>query len=559
MTKATFRNGRSSKISGVYNANHNTLEAVRRNEYHIDNERMKDNIYWSFSDNRPYYNQGGNGGFNAKKRELEIYEKLYHDGIEARNKRYLEKGKKGQVLDMKQVINSPKTAPMETIWQIGDMNSDIPREERKMALLHAFSDSFKEIKAKYGDNMKFLDAALHMDEKSPHIHSRCTLGAVDKFGHFVPNQNEALKQMGFERPDPSKPLSRYNSPIISFTDEIREIFYKNCEKQGLKIDREVKSASHRQEEVLDYKIKQMQGEIERLTQENTILADKLKDFSKKAEEAEQKIAELEAQREKSENEASNAKLKADRNKEKADIMEKAAKKAEKEAETAVQRNQELTNETKKLEKQLKSLQEDLEKAKKSDKEYEEEISKQIFDINALLALKRQELNEINADIEGKQEEKAAIIEAVKEIEKYQKGLYLAKKEFSAKILDRIPEKEEKRNLFGKVTQEAEPEKVVMAADEYDRLTEKAKYTVMVDFAAKNIEEFDKKVNSNQIIRDKDTQISDMQIQINGLNQQIRKMQQSIQSYAYFLQQRGLEQEFYDFGKKGPEYTQSIGR
>ena len=414
--------------------------------------------------------------------------------------------------------------------------------------------------------MKFLDAALHMDEKSPHIHSRCTLGAVDKFGHFVPNQNEALKQMGFERPDPSKPLSRYNSPIISFTDEIREIFYKNCEKQGLKIDREVKSASHRQEELLDYKINQMQKEIERLTQENAILADKLKDFARKAEEAERKVEELEAKREKSEQEAkefegkaSNAKLKAEQNKAKADLMEKAAKKAEKEAETAVQRNQELTNEKEKLEKQLKSLQEDLEKAKKGGKKYEEEINQQIFDINALLALKQQELNGINADIEEKQEEKAAIIEAVKEIEKYQKGLYLAKKEFSAKILDRIPEKEEKRNLFGKVTQEAEPEKVVMAADEYDRLTEKARYTVMVDFAAKNIEEFDKKVNSNQIIRDKDTQISDMQIQINGLNQQIRKMQQSIQSYEYFLQQRDLEQEFYDFGKKGPKHTQSIGR
>jgi regulator of replication initiation timing len=100
-----------------------------------------------------------------------------------------------------------------------------------------------------------------MDEKVCHIHHRVTLGAVDEYGHFIPNQTAALEAMGFERPDPTKPRSRYNNALIAFTDSIREIFYQNCERCGLEIDREVQNYSKRQVEILELKCDKFREEM----------------------------------------------------------------------------------------------------------------------------------------------------------------------------------------------------------------------------------------------------------------------------------------------------------
>ena len=89
-TKATFTQRRGSKDKGAYNANHNTLEATRKGQSHIDEERIHLNKYIRFDRNgRPHMSQGGNGGFNATQHERERYEELYAEGLEARNQRYI--------------------------------------------------------------------------------------------------------------------------------------------------------------------------------------------------------------------------------------------------------------------------------------------------------------------------------------------------------------------------------------------------------------------------------------------------------------------------------------
>ena len=73
-TKATFTQRRGSRDKGAYNANHNTLEATRKGQSHIDEERMHLNKYIRFDRNgRPHMSQGGNGGFNATQHERERY------------------------------------------------------------------------------------------------------------------------------------------------------------------------------------------------------------------------------------------------------------------------------------------------------------------------------------------------------------------------------------------------------------------------------------------------------------------------------------------------------
>ena len=88
-TKGTVKNGRKSADGSAYNANHNTLEATRQQQSHIDTERQELNRYIQFkSDGSMYVINGGHGGFDARKHEMKVYKDLYGEGLEARNERY---------------------------------------------------------------------------------------------------------------------------------------------------------------------------------------------------------------------------------------------------------------------------------------------------------------------------------------------------------------------------------------------------------------------------------------------------------------------------------------
>lgn len=170
-TKATFTQRRGSRDKGAYNANHNTLEATRKGQSHIDEERMHLNKYIRFDRNgRPHMSQGGNGGFNATQHERERYEELYAEGLEARNQRYIASRHKERCRTISEVYQDLKTAPLESIWQVGNSHSNMSREEMRDALVAAWNLTYRELREKYGENMVPLDAALHMDEKVCHIH-----------------------------------------------------------------------------------------------------------------------------------------------------------------------------------------------------------------------------------------------------------------------------------------------------------------------------------------------------------------------------------------------------
>lgn len=311
-TKATSRSGRKGRSGEAYNANHNTLEATRKNQPHIDQERMGENVYIRFDRNcKAHSSKGGNGGFNATQHEKERYEELFGEGLKARNERYEATRHTERCRTISELYADPKTAPMEFLWQVGNSKCDLTTTEMRNALVKAFNETYRILRREYGANMIPLDCGLHMDEKVPHIHFRVAMGAEDKYGNFVPNQNAALAAMGFERPDPSKPQSRYNSPLISFSDKVREIFYQACERQGIQIDREVKSASRRQIEILEYKCEQFRKELEESrkqaeqylqeakTAQQTIkmYASDIKSLEKQISDLEQEMAEMQTKNE----------------------------------------------------------------------------------------------------------------------------------------------------------------------------------------------------------------------------------------------------------------------
>ena len=292
LDKASVHNGRANSKGVAFNANHNTMELSRMNQPHIDPDRIHLNRYIQYLEGgAAIAHKGGEGGYDSRKHEIDQYKRLYGEGLDARNKRYIASGHRERVKSMRQVYRDPKTAPMETIFQLGKHGSETDQQTRTQVMVGAWGDVLQHLHQQYGANLIPLAASLHRDEASDHIHFRYALGAVDKFGHFMPNQSKALEAMGFDGRNPETgKKDRYHNPLVSFTDEVRETFYQACERRGVEIDREVSSGSRRQLELLDQKRGGLERELA-ATQEATQRAKQSLD----AMETKQLLAEMEAE------------------------------------------------------------------------------------------------------------------------------------------------------------------------------------------------------------------------------------------------------------------------
>ena len=240
--KSTYRNARAG-TNGVFWANHNTQTEHRKTQKNVDTERIDSNIYYKFGvDGRVLRVRGS---YDAVAHELKLYRHFYGKGIEEQNQRHIESRHPERCRTIEQIYQNKKTAPVETILQVGNSHCGLSKEEQAQILWKAATKLVNELKKKYGKNIVPLDISLHMDEKVPHIHLRYNYAHIDRYGYLSINQNAALEEMGFKRPDETKPRSRYNNALMSFTDTVRERFYQLCEEQGIKINREVESPSQR--------------------------------------------------------------------------------------------------------------------------------------------------------------------------------------------------------------------------------------------------------------------------------------------------------------------------
>lgn len=269
--KATARSGRAGKF-GVYNANHNTLEATRAQESHIDHERTMNNKYAYWDEDRKGHKSEA---FNAKEHELKMYEHFFGDSLKAQNERYIKDRHPERCREMKDVLSNVKTAPFETLFQIDKEGSTVASPEQ---LWRIANQTIAAMAKKSNGRFQPLDLALHLDETTGHIHARAVFMAKNKAGQWTPNQNAALKEMGFERPNPDKPLNRYNNPLISFSDALRNDFYDRCEREGIEIDRTVKNPSKRHLEALEFKSQKLEASI---AEKDALIAEKDKQLSKK--------------------------------------------------------------------------------------------------------------------------------------------------------------------------------------------------------------------------------------------------------------------------------------
>ena len=557
-TKASMRNGRATKGGAVYNANHNTLESIRRDQPHIDAQKFELNRYWKFEQkDRTFTIQkidGGRGGFDARKHELAIYEKLYGDGLAARNERYTREGHKERCQTMKNLYSNPKTAPLETIFQIGNsqmiLDGVMGPEEMKQKLTAAWDKTMRQV-VSMGKGMVIpLDAALHCEEAVPHIHFRAALGARDRYGHFVPNQSAALKAMGFDGRNPETgKKDRYHNPLVAYTDRVREMFYAECEKQGLVIDREVTSESHRQVEILAFKLEKAKQDVA-AAQEQLQQMEREKAEAVRAAQTAQEALEA-AKRER---DTTEGRIKALRDSEavlaaKNEHLSDYNTKLEERKAEVIQEGQAIVAENK----QLKAVNEQLRKTDASLREQVKQLQDEVDSLTMQLGQLQLERIQLQAETERAKADRAAALEAAQEMEKHQRELFDRQNSRLVREFGTLPAQKEKKGFRGQVTQEARPECVIVAKEDLERVQDQARYNIHVHLTEATIKALDKKISENEIIQGLQTQVQQQHMELLHLRGENSRLTEQKQRDDWTIEQ--LEQTLGAYGIPSPTQQQ----
>ena len=119
-------------------------------------------------------------------------------------------------------------------------------------MLSVVTEFIEEFKAKFGEHVHVLDWALHLDESTPHIHERHVFDCENKYGEIAPQQEKALEALGFDLPDPDKPLSRRNNRKITFDASCRKMLFEIAKRHGLGLEEEAEYGNRKYLEKQDF-------------------------------------------------------------------------------------------------------------------------------------------------------------------------------------------------------------------------------------------------------------------------------------------------------------------
>ena len=248
--KLTRHNGRAGK-HGTYNPKHNDRSFNLANSEHIDPERVKGNIYWDCfhvfrSALAPQDPDDLAATFSDVERQF--YESRYTTFIEGQNERNAKIRHTERNRSIPDLLSSRKTCPEETIYQLGTLDEHASAED----LLKIVTEFIEEFKGKFGEHVHVLDWALHLDESTPHIHERHVFDCKNQYGEVAPQQEKALEALGFDPPDPDKPLSRRNNRKITFDAACRKMLFEIAKRHGLELEEEAEYGNRKYLEKQDF-------------------------------------------------------------------------------------------------------------------------------------------------------------------------------------------------------------------------------------------------------------------------------------------------------------------
>lgn len=264
--RLTRHNGRAGK-HGTYNPKHNDRSFDLENSEHINAELAKKNVYWDCY----------NGFRSLAKEELladtfeeveeMFYSSQYRNHVESQNQRNEKNRHPERNRTTSDLLKNKKTAPEETIFQIGTIDNHVPPE----ILLQVVTDFLVELDTRFGKNVHILDWALHLDEGTPHIHERHVFDCENSYGEVAPQQEKALEELGFELPDPTQKPSKINNRKKTFDSVCRVILFNITKKYGLDLEEEPEYGGRAYLEKQDYKVSNSAANYRRVLQYDPLL------------------------------------------------------------------------------------------------------------------------------------------------------------------------------------------------------------------------------------------------------------------------------------------------
>ena len=180
--------------------------------------------------------------------ERQFYETHYSEFIEKQNERNAKIRHTERNRSIPDLLSSRKTCPEETIYQFGTLDEHASVED----LVLVVTEFMSEFHERFGTHVHLLDWALHLDESTPHIHERHVFDCENKYGEVAPQQEKALEALGFELPDPAKPLSRRNNRKITFDSACRKMLFEIAKRHGLELEEEAEYGNRKYLEKQDF-------------------------------------------------------------------------------------------------------------------------------------------------------------------------------------------------------------------------------------------------------------------------------------------------------------------
>ena len=229
--RVTTHNGRSGK-HGAYNPKHNDRQFDVSKSDHIDAMRMLENVNWDFQRGYRFPKKDANDGISFEEIELAYYRENFGEYVQNQNARNEKQRHPERNRTIEDMYKDEKTCPEETIWQIGNMEESVSPE----VLLEIVEELLKRRDELYGSNVVTLDFALHNDESTPHIHERHVFQCRNRYGELIPQQENALKELGIELPQPKKASGQFNNRKMTFDATCRQMFLEICKEHGLEVE-----------------------------------------------------------------------------------------------------------------------------------------------------------------------------------------------------------------------------------------------------------------------------------------------------------------------------------
>lgn len=151
---------------------------------------------------------------------------------------------------------------------------------------------FHYVQERFGDNVKFLDWSLHMDEGTPHIHERHVFVWKNEYGEICPRQEKALEAIGFPLPNPDQKKSKTNNRKVLFDDYMRHTFLRICAKHHIQVETEPIYGGKKYLEKMDFIIENQKKRLAEIEAKQEERLAQLEATSLRIEELDSLIAEV---------------------------------------------------------------------------------------------------------------------------------------------------------------------------------------------------------------------------------------------------------------------------